>query len=100
MLTGTLSVELLVSQDSLALYWIQNCDAGLWSRCTEGLGEGGRARGAGAGGTPPRLHDRPRLQPKHEAGLGRVGGQYLAQSGLPHWDSRAGSLRTFLCHLY
>ena len=34
------------------------------------------------------------------AGESGVGGRYLAQRGLPHRDSRAGSLRTFLCHLY
>ena len=78
MLTGTLSVELLLSQDSLALYWIQNCDAGLWSRCTEGPRWVGAGRGAalrrGGPGTPPRLREGPRLQLKHEAGPGRVGG--------------------------
>lgn len=85
--------------------------AGLWSRGTAGQGGrwgGGRGRGLGrgpgcggrgeatkeAGGWRGGWVARPRR------GAGRVGGRSSARGGLPHWDSRADSLRTFLCHLY
>lgn len=51
----------------------------------------------GASGASPRRSEelRPQGQLEHKAGMGRV-----AHSGLPHWDSRTVSFRTFLCHLY
>lgn len=62
---------------------------------------GGHSGGVGdLGAVLVPLCEERRPQLKHKAGTGRVDSQYLAQSGLPQWDSRAVSFRTFLCHLY
>lgn len=92
-----LSVALLLGQDSLAKYWGQTSDGGLqsgWPRrgALGTRGAWGAALAAWGAG--------PGFRGERGAGPGRAGGRCAACGGLPHWDSRAGSLRTFLCHLY